>query len=167
MGKKILNFLNNLDLYLGCTVLLIMVVVMAAQVFARYVLGTSIVWSEEVSRYSVLWLTFAGVGYGIRNHLHLEMTLFYDMMPKVVQKVLQVIVNVIIICCYAYLIVPAYNFTVMHKDILVTAMKVPFFYIYLILVPSIIMIIVRTIIDTVWTIQGKDFGAKKAQGGAE
>lgn len=162
MGKKVWNFINNLDLYLGCTVLVVMVIDLLAQVIVRYVFGTSIKWSEELARYSILWLTFAGMGYGVRKHMHLEMTMFYNVCPPIVKKILQVLVNLLIIACYSYMLPQTFAFTIKHKDILVTAMKVPFFYIYLILPPAVIVFILRVVWDTIEVIRDKNFGLKKA-----
>ncbi len=49
---------------------LTMVVVVAAQVFCRYVLNHSLFWSEELARYLLVWLTFLGatVAYHRRAH---------------------------------------------------------------------------------------------------
>ncbi|MEC8794791.1 MAG: TRAP transporter small permease subunit, partial [Pseudomonadota bacterium] len=36
----------------------LIVVIMIAQVFARYVLGDSLIWAEELCRYLLIWQTF-------------------------------------------------------------------------------------------------------------
>lgn len=41
---------------------LVIVVVMVAQVAARYVFGTSIIWAEELCRYILIWQTFLLIG---------------------------------------------------------------------------------------------------------
>ncbi len=54
---------------------LAMVVVVAAQVFCRYVLNHSLFWSEELARYLLVWLTFLGatVAYHRRVHPSVDM----------------------------------------------------------------------------------------------
>ncbi len=54
---------------------LVMVVVVAAQVFCRYVLNHSLFWSEELARYLLVWLTFLGatVAYHRRVHPSVDM----------------------------------------------------------------------------------------------
>ncbi len=54
---------------------LVMVVVVAAQVFCRYVLNHSLFWSEELARYLLVWLTFLGatVAYHRRVHPSIDM----------------------------------------------------------------------------------------------
>ena len=164
MGKKVWNIINNLDLYIGCTVLTIMVLTMFSQVFARYVLGTSIVWSEALSRYAILWMTFVGLGYGVRKRSHLEMTLFYNMCPPIVRKMLQILINLIVIAAYCYIMPETFKFVMGQRKIIVTGMGVPFSYIYAILPPALIVMILRVVWDTVRVILDKDFGKEKREG---
>lgn len=164
MGKKVLHFINNLDLYLGCTVLSVMVLTMFAQVVARYVLGTSIVWSEALSRYAILWMTFAGLGYGVRKRSHLEMTLFYNMCPPIVRKGLQILVNLIIIAAYSYILPQTFHFVLSQTKIIVTGMGIPFSYVYAILPPALIVMILRVVWDTILVIADKNYGLKKREG---
>lgn len=44
----------------GCMVLI--VGVMMAQVLARYLVGGSLIWAEELCRYLLIWMTFLGLG---------------------------------------------------------------------------------------------------------
>jgi C4-dicarboxylate transporter DctQ subunit len=43
-------------------ILAAMVIILFAQVFARVIFSSSIVWSEEVARYLFIWLVFLGLG---------------------------------------------------------------------------------------------------------
>lgn len=51
-----------------------------AQVFSRYVLNAPLIWSEELSRYLFIWLSFLGawVAWNRREHLGI------DVLPEVV-----------------------------------------------------------------------------------
>lgn len=49
-----------------------MVVIMALQVFMRYVLNASLSWPEELSRYLFIWFSFIGFSYVTKNDLHLK-----------------------------------------------------------------------------------------------
>jgi len=48
--------------WLLIVVLAAMVVIVFANVCMRYVFGTSVIWSEEVARHLMIWLTFLGSG---------------------------------------------------------------------------------------------------------
>lgn len=51
---------------------LIMVVVIAIQVFMRYVLENSLSWSEELARYCFIWLVYVGISFGVKKNRHMS-----------------------------------------------------------------------------------------------
>ena len=61
-----------------CSLGLLMVVVVAAQVFFRYALNHSLFWSEELARYILVWLTFLGASVAYRRGAHPRIDLWSD-----------------------------------------------------------------------------------------
>lgn len=60
----------------GCISLLIVTV--SVQVFVRYVLQQPLfLWSEELSRFILIWMVFLGIGVGVKNDAHFAM----DVLP--------------------------------------------------------------------------------------
>ena len=51
---------------LGLSMALLVVV----QVFCRYILNSSLFWSEELARYMLVWLSFIGATVAYYHHLH-------------------------------------------------------------------------------------------------
>jgi len=47
-----------------------MAILVAAQVFCRYVLNSSLFWSEELARYMLVWLSFFGATVAYYRNLH-------------------------------------------------------------------------------------------------
>ena len=62
-GKPILfaSYYHLMRVLAGGSMLAI-VVIMVAQVFARYVLNASLIWAEELCRYILVWQTFLFIG---------------------------------------------------------------------------------------------------------
>ena len=58
--------LENLLAVLGLSMALLVVV----QVFCRYILNSSLFWSEELARYMLVWLSFIGATVAYYHHLH-------------------------------------------------------------------------------------------------
>ena len=57
--KKILHWLDeNLEEFLLVFFLIAMTLIMGIQIFCRYVLGQSLSWSEEITRYLFIWSGF-------------------------------------------------------------------------------------------------------------
>jgi TRAP-type C4-dicarboxylate transport system permease small subunit len=57
----------NMNRWLLIVLLAAMVVIVFANVVMRYLIGTSVIWSEEVARHLMIWLTFAGSGLALRT----------------------------------------------------------------------------------------------------
>ena len=65
-----------------------MVTLVAAQVFMRYVLNSSIGWTDEVSRLTFVWSIFLGIPLGIRLGSHIGMELLSSRFPPRLQDLL-------------------------------------------------------------------------------
>jgi TRAP-type C4-dicarboxylate transport system permease small subunit len=75
---KFLRFLDQkFELYICMTLITGMTVLIAVQVFMRYVMGDSLSWSEELARYMFIWLIYLGISYGamIMRHIRIEAAL--------------------------------------------------------------------------------------------
>ena len=73
---RVLAFLEaNFERYLLAAILLALVVILAAQVVARYLLGAPLVWSEELARYLLVWCTFIGVSLAVREGRNISVDL--------------------------------------------------------------------------------------------
>lgn len=59
--------INWLCGWLLAALLLVMTVLISWQVFARYVMGDSLTFSEEAARFSMVWLTMLGAAYAYRH----------------------------------------------------------------------------------------------------
>lgn len=86
-----------LDDYLEESVLVFLsiftVVIVFTQVFMRYVLGDSLVWSEEAARYAFIWMIYVGVSYGVKRNSHLGVDAFSLLFKQKGQLVVGIIAN--------------------------------------------------------------------------
>jgi TRAP-type C4-dicarboxylate transport system permease small subunit len=67
----------------GLAILLVIVITasMALQVFFRYVLNSSLSWSEEVSIWALVWLVFIGSVVLMREWEHINIPTFVNLLP--------------------------------------------------------------------------------------
>lgn len=91
--------------WLGSLVLFLLLVLMGVNVFARYVLNTGIGWSEEISRYLLIWLVYFGIASGIRHHSHVRIDLIDRLVGPRTRAILGV-VNAILL--FAFLVTLAW-----------------------------------------------------------
>ena len=73
---------ENLEEFLMVALLIAMTVIMGIQVFARYALGASLSWSEELTRYLFIWSGFISVSYCTKKCISIKIEQFVAMFPR-------------------------------------------------------------------------------------
>lgn len=110
-----LNFLKKADKAFETTQLIVSGILMIAimvltfvSVFFRYVLNNSIVWSEEILRYIMMWAVLVGAGLTTREDQHVCMDVLQNVLkrwPKI-QAVHYFITRLIVFLFLLYLVGP-------------------------------------------------------------
>lgn len=99
---------ENFEELILVVLLILMAVIMGVQVFSRYVLKSSLTWSEEVTRYMFIWSGFLSVAYCARKRLGLRVDLLLNYMPKSMGTAMQVIALLLEAVLFIYLLPYAY-----------------------------------------------------------
>ena len=78
-----------------------MAVIVFANVMLRYLTDASIVWSEEVARYLMIWLTFLGVGPVLRLGGHIAIDSLQEALPPAAARILRALIVglIAVLCC--------------------------------------------------------------------
>lgn len=87
--KAISKFFNAVHIFIGYVAivqLLAMILIVSAQVFSRFITGSSIKWSDEVSLILMVWFSFIGLAIGVRQGLHISIELFTMKLSDKVKK---------------------------------------------------------------------------------
>lgn len=66
----------------------LMTLITFANVVARYVFNSNILWAVEGTVYLFAWLVLLGVGYGIKHSIHIGVDVVVKMFSRPVQKIL-------------------------------------------------------------------------------
>ncbi|MBP1926428.1 TRAP-type C4-dicarboxylate transport system permease small subunit [Sedimentibacter acidaminivorans] len=122
------------------------VVIMGIQVIMRYVFRSSLVWSEEVSRYLFIWMVFIGISYGIKNGSHMRIDMLEHFFPKL-RKGLGILADLCFLTFAAYMIGP--GITVI-ESLLITgqtspAGEIPMYIVYTGLLAGFILVLFRIV----------------------
>ena len=100
MKSKIQKF----ELWLGGVVLILMVLVVVLQVIFRY-FGNPLSWPEEVTRWTMIWVTFAGASYAFKNGGLIRVEFFVNKYFKPgAQKVINIIDMALLAVTFGYLL---------------------------------------------------------------
>jgi TRAP-type C4-dicarboxylate transport system permease small subunit len=66
-----------------------------ANVVGRQVFGQSIYFAEEVNRFLIVLITFAGIGYAARRARHIRMTANYDALGDRAKKAMTIVISLV------------------------------------------------------------------------
>ena len=131
--KKFLTPVSDaLDRLCGLLIVLMlgaMVLITGAQIVCR-TWFTALSWSDEVTRYLLIWSTFLGATCFYRHSGHIAITLVQDSLPKPMGKAMRVAVQVICFVLFAVLLVFSVQYCGKLKKT-ATALPIKMKYIYL------------------------------------
>ncbi len=88
--------------------------VILLQVFMRYVLGSPLVWTEELARYLFIWISFLGWVFAIRTGSHIRIGFLADSLPPALSKILAIassLLSIAFACALGW-----YGFVMMRKN---------------------------------------------------
>ena len=66
-------------------------------VFFRYLLNSPIVWCDEIVRYSLVWMTFAGAALATRDGKHILVDVIDTVLPKKGIKITNGFVDLVVV----------------------------------------------------------------------
>ncbi|WP_050182863.1 TRAP transporter small permease [Domibacillus robiginosus] len=104
---------DHLEEYILVILSIFTVAIVFIQVFMRYVLGDSLVWSEEAARYAFIWMIYIGVSYGIKRNSHLGVDAFSMLFEQKGQLIIGLIANILF---FVFAVVMAfYSFDIVER----------------------------------------------------
>lgn len=88
----------------------ILAVVLIAAVFFRYALNDAIAWSEEGSKYLMVWLTFLGAPIALRHAAHINIDLLVKLFPPRGRQAFYLAINLVILTTMGILLWKGWEF---------------------------------------------------------
>ncbi len=78
-----------------------MTVIVNLQIFARYVFHAPMIWPEEVTRLTLVWLTFLGAAAMGRRAADIAVTTFVEMLPTEGQRLALLLRDAVLVALFA------------------------------------------------------------------
>ena len=130
---SLLKFLDDkLEMILCVVLMSSLALVLGTQVFMRYVMHSSLGWSEEFARYIFVWLVFLSISYGAHLMRHIKIDAGLYCFPKQFRPYI-VIIGEILFLVFALTIVYL-DFLMVKKQIMIgqlsPAMRIPMWLVY-------------------------------------
>jgi len=112
-------------------VLAVLLLVVGAQIFARYVLNHSLFWSEELARYLFIYLVFLGSAIVLRRNGHIQVSFFVERLPTGVRWSVAVLVNLLLLGFVGIVLVQSARLALMVWTVPTAALLIPWTLVYL------------------------------------
>lgn len=138
--------------------LIALMVVLVVSVFCQITLrffNYSIAWTEELSRYSMIWMTFLGAAYAFAKRAHIGMELFVDRTEGLLKQVLIVIAAAVCLVFFVLMVVKGYELSMRVMDQPSAVMQVPMGIVYSVIPISGIILVVNLFYVTVKQLKGE------------
>lgn len=125
------SVLRKAEKALGCISLAILFFTMITNAILRYIFSSGLNWSDEINGFLFVWFGFLAATYATSTRAHLNVTALVNAMPKVVQYILKMAMNLITIVMYLLYMTPLHK--LMKTLPISNVMRLPLKYIYVIL----------------------------------
>lgn len=142
--KKLSDGIDKICLAVVVIMLGLMVVITAAQIIGR-ISGHSLQWSEEATRYLLIWSTFLGASCVYKSGTHISITFVQNLFPPKVQRGMQVFVH--ILCIVMFCMVVYYGLLYAGKQSVQTSpsLGIPMQYMYLVVPIGFSLMIIHAV----------------------
>ncbi|WP_158738087.1 TRAP transporter small permease [Alteribacillus sp. YIM 98480] len=119
-------------LKLICSVLLIiLVVLLACNVFLRYVVGQPLDWTEEAGMLILVWITFLGAVLAAGENKHMGMDLVYNKFKGTSKKVMTTLMGGLIIIGLFMVVYYGAEMTINNLNLKSESLQISYAYFYL------------------------------------
>ena len=138
--------------------LILLMVTLVLSVFCQIVVrffDKSLPWTEELSRYAMIWMTFLGAAYAISTRAHISMELFVERAQGVTKKLLIVVAAAISGLFFVMMIVKGYELSMRVMDQSSAVLQIPMGLVYLVMPISGIVLLINLLHVTVKELKGE------------
>ena len=132
-----------------------MSIIVAVQVFCRYVLNHSLFWSEELARYLLVWLTFLGASVAYYRNVHPGIDVIYARMPNSIQKITAITVHLVSMTLFGIMIIFGTKFSYFVRLQISPALNLPKWFIFTIIPISGLILMLHSLTFFLSELKGK------------
>ena len=132
-----------------------MSIIVAVQVFCRYVLNHSLFWSEELARYLLVWLTFLGASVAYYRNVHPGIDVIYARMPNSIQKITAITVHLVSMTLFGIMIIFGAKFSYFVRLQISPALNLPKWLIFTIIPISGLILMLHSLTFFLNELKGK------------
>jgi C4-dicarboxylate transporter DctQ subunit len=119
-GLHVSSWINRLSLGAGILAAILFAIVtldVFVSVLSRCLFRNPIGWTEESTRFLLVWGVMLGMAYTLQEKGHIRVMTFFNRFPPRGKKYLEILMNLIGLMVLAVFVVKSYQFTLFTKNI--------------------------------------------------
>ena len=128
--KSVLDKIEQIILTILAMLFAVMVIALFYQIVMRFVFENANAWSEELTRYSFIWMSMLGSSVATRRSRNMDVDFLVNLMPKPLKTVNSVVTKTLIILFILVIIIYGISLVgITHKQ-LSAGLRLPMSYMY-------------------------------------
>ena len=128
--KLILDKLEKIILAILALLFAVMVTSLFYQIVMRFVFESANPWSEELTRYSFIWMSMLGSSLATRRNRNMDVDFFVNMMPRPIKKINTFVTKGLIIAFILVIVIYGTSLVGMTHKQLSAGLLLPMSYMY-------------------------------------
>lgn len=109
--RKISEKIKHLSLFLAGMFLLINIIDIVFSVISRYFFSSSLVWTEELARFTLIWAVMFGGVAALSYGEHVSITIVVEKLPQALSRILNFLRHIIIIAVLLFMTYMGFKYT--------------------------------------------------------
>lgn len=142
--NKIRKTLNRITEVFTISLVVVLVILVAAQVFWRYVLSNSLSWSEELARILFIWIIFLGTEITLRRRGHIAIDSLLQSLKDTPRLILNLIIDLFIVVFAVIVLISGIELMELSWKQPSPALQISKSWIYLAVPLSMVLILINT-----------------------
>lgn len=126
---KLSDILDKIAEILIVVMLGAMVIITGGQIVCRLFFN-ALSWSEEATRYLLIWSTMFGAGCVYKHSGHISISVLQDALPEKAKNILQIVIHVLCMILFAQVVFYGIKYFGKQGSQLSAAMRLPMRYVY-------------------------------------
>ena len=103
MINKLKNLWDKFELYLMVVFLFVFLLNIFVQILMRLFFKNPLSFTEEVSRYSFVWMVFLGLSFATRYDRHIRVDFLYARFPATIKFIVEMFLNVLTLAAFSWI----------------------------------------------------------------
>ena len=150
LGRKIFDLL---EVHLATLVFFLLLISVAIEVFARYVLNNPLPKFFELSIYSFVWIIYLGAALAKRYNQHIRFDILYRKFSRRTRLFVDTFFDILTNIAILFILIPSIEYTIWNYRIKASALRIPWTYLLLCFPIFVCLILIHNSRDIVLNVR--------------